>query len=169
MGKRWGKVDFRELKELEQRLAKLEQTDFDRFCREAAAEIAGRLLTKVKKRTIAGVVPAYATEEAKQQYWAGYTGGTLRDAWTILPVEKEGNNYIVTIVNNAEYASYVEYGHRQTPGRYVPALGKRLKANWVKGRFMLTISEQELERELPAMLEKKLRKFLYDSLYGGGR
>ena len=169
MGKRWGKVDFRELKELEQRLAKLEQTDFDRFCREAAAEIAGRLLTKVKKRTIAGVVPTYATEEAKQQYWAGYTGGTLRDAWTILPVEKHGNNYVVTIVNNTEYASYVEFGHRQTPGRYVPALGKSLKANWVKGRFMLTISEQELERELPAMLEKKLRKFLYDSLYGGGR
>ena len=26
-----------------------------------------------------------------------------------------------------EYASYVEYGHRQEPGRYVPALGKRLK------------------------------------------
>lgn len=51
MGKRWGKADFQALKDLEQRLDKLEKTDFDRFCREAAAEIAGRLLTKVKKRT----------------------------------------------------------------------------------------------------------------------
>lgn len=183
MGKRWGKADFQALKDLEQRLAKLKQTDFDRFCREAAAEIAGRLLTKAKKRTPVGVVPPYIYDNKKstvtatgasgkkrkfasreaaiyQQYWAGYTGGTLRDAWTILPVEKQGNNYVVTIVNNTEYASYVEYGHRQRPGWYVPALGKSLKANWVKGRFMLTISEQELERELPALLEQKLYTLL---------
>ena len=77
-------------------------------------------------------------------------------------MEKQGNNYVVTIVNNTEYASYVEYGHRQRPGRYVPALGKSLKASWVKGRFMLTISEQELEKELPALLERKLYTLLKD-------
>ena len=180
---RWGRADFQALKDLEQRIGKLEQVDFDQFCRETAAELAGRLLTKAKKRTPVGVVPKdlydnkkstvtvtgasgkkrkFASREAAiyQQYWAGYTGGTLRDAWTILPVEKQGNNYVVTIVNNTEYASYVEYGHRQRPGRYVPALGKSLKANWVKGRFMLTISEQELETQLPALLEQKLYTLL---------
>jgi hypothetical protein len=54
----------------------------------------------------------------------------------------------------------VEYGHRQRPGRYVPALGKRLKASWVKGRFMLTISIQELESQLPGVLERNLYNFL---------
>lgn len=167
MGKRWGKADFQALKDLEQRLGKLERTAFDRFCREAAAEIAGRLLTKVKKRTPVGTAPKDIYDNQKstaaaayQQDWAGYTGGALQDAWTILPVEKQGNSYVVTIVNNKEYASYVEYGHRQRPGRYVPALGKSLKANWVKGRFMLTISEQELEKELPALLEQKLYTLL---------
>jgi len=164
---RWGKVDFRELKELERRIDKLEQVDLDRFCQDMAKQIAQMLLRKVKKRTIAGVVPDYATEEAKQEYWAGYTGGTLRDAWTVLPIEKQGNNYVVTIVNNMEYASYVEYGHRQRPGRYVQQLGLRLKDSWVPGRFMLTISIQEVENTLPALLEEKLSKFLYDSLYGG--
>lgn len=185
MGGRWGRADFQALKDLEQRLDKLERTDFDRFCREAAAEIAGRLLTKAKKRTPVGVVPKdiydnkkstvtavgasgkkrkFASREVAiyQQYWVGYTGGTLRDAWTILPVEKVGNTYVVTIVNATEYASYVEYGHPQRPGRYVSALGKSLKANWVKGRFMLTISEQELEKELPALLEQKLYNLLKD-------
>ena len=185
MGKRWGKADFQALKDLEQRLNRLNQVDFDRFCRETAAEIAGLLLTKAKKRTPVGVVPKdiydnkkttvtavgasgkkrkFASHESAiyQQYWAGYTGGTLRDAWTILPVEKQGNNYVVTIVNNTEYVSYVEFGHRQRPGRYVPALGKSLKASWVKGRFMLTISEQELEKELPALLEQKLYNLLKD-------
>ena len=42
MGRRWGKADFADLKALERRIDKLEKTDFDRFCREAAADIADR-------------------------------------------------------------------------------------------------------------------------------
>ena len=168
MGRRWGRADFQALKDLEQRLDKLEKVDFDRFCQQTVKDLAGQILTQAKKRTIAGVVPDYATEEAKQQYWAGYTGGTLRDAWTVLPLEKQGNNYVVTIVNNTEYASYVEYGHRQRPGRYVPQLGLRLKNSWVPGRFMITIPMQDLEAKLPAILEQKLKAFLQESLFGGG-
>jgi len=115
MGKQWGKADFAELKALEQRIAKLEKADFDRLCRETAAELAKQLLAKVKKRTPVGVVPKNLYDNKKttvtatgasgknrkflsreaaiyQQYWAGYTGGTLRDAWTILHIEKQGNN-----------------------------------------------------------------------------
>lgn len=180
---RWGKADFRGLKELEQRIDKLEHVDRDRLCREAAAELAMRLLRAVKKRTPVGVVPQdiynhkedtvmvtgksgrqyeFLTKEAAayQRYWAGYTGGTLRRAWTVLPIEKQGDTYVATIVNNTEYASYVEYGHRQKRGRYVPALGKSLSANWVEGRLMLTISEQQLEKALPGVLERKLYKAL---------
>lgn len=195
---RWGKCDFRELEQLNKRLEQLSSVDFDAFCREAANEIAARLLEKVKKRTPVGVAPKfdeplttkvrgndYITQVTtktgekvfrkrkgksytmltrsgaiRDKYWSGYEGGTLRDAWTILPVEKQGDQYIVTVVNNIEYASYVEYGHRQTPGRYVPALGKSLKASWVKGRFMLTISTQELETQAPALLQQKLYLFL---------
>lgn len=43
----------------------------------------------------------------------------------------------VTAYNNVEYAAHVEYGHRQTPGRYVPAIGKRLKKDFVPGKKML--------------------------------
>ena len=101
-----------------------------------------------------------------QRYWSGYQGGTLRRAWTILPIEKQGGSYTVTVVNPTEYASYVEYGHRQTPGRYVPALGKRLKASWVPGKFMLTISTQEVESQAPKLLEKRLYAFLKGCLDG---
>ena len=47
---RWGKCDFRELEQLNKRLEQLSSVDFDAFCREAANEIAARLLEKVKKR-----------------------------------------------------------------------------------------------------------------------
>ena len=56
---------------------------------------------------------------------------------------------MVEIINPVEYASYVEYGHR-TPDH----------KGWVRGRFMMTLSERELERAAPELLEKKARKFL---------
>ena len=96
------------------------------------------------------------------RYWAGYRGGSLRDAWMILPVEKHGDVYEITVVNNLDYASYVEYGHRQTPGRYVPALGKTLTASWVPGKLMLTISEQEVKTLAPSILND----MLYEALKG---
>ena len=36
-----------------------------------------------------------------------------------------------------DYAPHVEYGHRQTPGRFVPTIRKKLKANYVPGRYYL--------------------------------
>ena len=104
--------------------------------------------------------------EIYTKYWAGYQGGALRQGWTILPIQKQGDTYQITVINNLLYASYVEYGHRQQPGRYVPALGKRLKAAWVPGRYMLTISTQELEQQAPALIEKQLYQFLKECFDG---
>lgn len=157
---RWGKCNFKELKNLEKRLEQLDKADLDQFCRQMANDLAGHLLNKVIKRTVPGQIPPYATEEAKAKYWSGYTGGNLRDNWSVLPIEKKGNDYIITVINNAQYASYVEYGHRQTPGHYVPALGLRLKKSWVPGRYMLTISTQELQQQAPKLIEQKLYQFL---------
>ena len=90
----------------------------------------------------------------------GGQGGTLRKNWTVSDVRKNGGNYEIEVSNSTEYASYVEFGHRQTPERFVPAIGKRLKKSWVKGKFMLTISEDELKRQAPAVIEKKITEWL---------
>lgn len=87
---RWGKCDFKELKNLEKRLGQLDKADLDQFCRQMANDLAGRLLRKVIKRTVPGQIPPYATEEAKSKYWSGYTSGNLRDNWSVLPIEKRG-------------------------------------------------------------------------------
>ena len=120
-----------------------------------------------KKRKFLSAEAAWLDE-----YWGGYVGGTLRRGWTgeeqqdayayaqSLNVVHSGDSYTIEIVNPVKYASYVEYGHRQTPGRFVPALGKRLKGSWVEGKFMLTISSQEIERDAPRVLEAKLKKKL---------
>ena len=77
-----------------------------------------------------------------------------------LNVTEADGKFTIEIVNPVEYASYVEFGHRQEPGRYVPAIGKRLKKSWVEGKFMLTIASQEVQESAPEVLEKKLKRKL---------
>lgn len=136
----------------------------------------------VKVTGKSGKTKTFLTKEGVilKKYWGSYHGGTLKRGWTAkteneaqsggsvnsaeyaqgLPVENSGRSYRIFIINPVHYASYVEYGHRQRPGRYVPAIGKRLKGGWAKGRFMLTISEQQLQNEMPAIIEKKLTAML---------
>ena len=184
------KVDFKELEKFADRISKLKQKDIDNFNEDAIKELAQRLFAKVIKRTPVGKKPTLKmlggeskTVKAKgnsgkskdflskqgaiiEQYWNGYVGGDLRRGWTIGSVTKTGTGYQIEVINPTEYASYVELGHRQEPGRFVPMIGKQLKKGWVPGKFMLTISEKELERDAPRILENKLNVFWRDVLNG---
>lgn len=157
---RMGKVDFKQLQEFTNKVEQaLGEDQMDLFMEACAKELAARLLTKVIKRTPVGEYP-------------DRVGGTLRRGWTAekqqsvtsyvndLKVTQNGENFTIEIVNPVEYASYVEFGHRQEPGRFVPAIGKRLKKSWVEGKFMLTISSQEIQDAAPAILERKLKRKL---------
>lgn len=158
-----GKVDIRGLENFKKNIEKsLGSSQIDLFLESCAKELAARLLAKVIKRTPVGQYPASS----------GKKGGTLRRGWTgeksqsasayanSLTISRSGGVYTIEIVNPVEYASYVEFGHRQEPGIFVPAIGKKLKEGWVEGKFMLTISEQEIERDAPKILENKLKKKL---------
>ena len=133
----WGKVEFSELTALRDRLERLQKTDFDAFCRAVTKDIAARLLRKTIQKTPVDT-------------------GELRRSWTVGTVEKRGDLYYIEVINPLEYAQYVEYGHRQTPGRYVPAIGKRLKRSWVQGKFMLTLSENEIQRDMDKIINSAL-------------
>ena len=182
----WGSVDFRELGQLAERLEKLAETDMEKVCVSAGNECQQVLLNKVKKRTPVGHKPVFnepTTIKVKgksgktrsflsssgailAQHWTGYRGGTLRDAWKALPPVCARGHYTFVVLNPMKYASFVEYGHRQRPGRFVPALGKRLKASWVKGRYMLTVSENELKSLMPRIFEKAVDKTLREAVNG---
>lgn len=86
--------------------------------------------------------------------------GNLRQNWELGDVTKRGFNYTVEMENPVEYASYVEFGHRQEVGRYVPAIDKRLVAPWVEGKYMATKSVDEVKEELPKIAEEKINKKL---------
>ena len=105
-------------------------SDTESFLESCTKDLAARLFASVKRRT-----PSVT--------------GNLRRGWTVGEIRHEGNDYIIDITNPVEYATYVEYGHRTRNHR-----------GWVTGKFMMTISEQELQRIAPRVLENKIRDFL---------
>ena len=85
--------------------------------------------------------------------------GDLRRAWTAEGLAVDGGGWVVKVINNTDYASYVERGHRQTPGRFVPAIGKRLKASWVPGQFFMRDSMNIISAQLPELITPGLWAF----------
>ena len=146
---RSGTINFRDFERIQNNLEKLNQEQVDLFIDACAKELAARLLAKVIKRRPVGDYPNSS----------GKKGGTLRRGWTggktqsavayadSLTIHHFGDAYVIEIVNPVEYASYVEFGHRTSNHK-----------GWVNGRFMLTISEQEIQNAAPAIIEKKLMK-----------
>lgn len=161
----WGNCDYKQLQRLRDSLATLQSMDMDRFCTEVSKELAARLLSLVIPATPVGQYPKST----------GKKGGTLRRGWTAksqaeatkggkadvkayaqsLPVFKQGSNYYIEVINPVEYASYVEFGHRTRGGD-----------GWVPGQYFLTLSEQDLERLAPGVIERKLEALLREVFNG---
>lgn len=62
------------------------------------------------------------------------------------------------IGTDVEYAPYVELGHHQTPGRYVPAIKKRLVASWVNGKPYLRPAVENHSDEYEKIIANELKE-----------
>jgi len=71
--------------------------------------------------------------------------------------KKEGGDIVATIGTNVEYSPYVELGHHQEPGRYVPALGKRLVADWVAPKPYLRPALEDHILEYQKIINQEMR------------
>lgn len=59
--------------------------------------------------------------------------GDLRNRWEISKVYRTPASYYIEIFNTVYYASYIEYGHKQQVGRFVPGVISNGKFTYVKG------------------------------------
>ena len=162
---RWGSVDYKQLQKLRDNLQRLQEIDMDKFCEDVSKGLAARLLQLVIPVTPVGQYPKST----------GKKGGTLRRGWTAkteqeaaggsgdgrnkvasyvnaLPVFKRGRTFYIEVINPVHYASYVEFGHRT-----------RGEGGWLAGQYFLTLSEKDLERVAPAVIEKKLEALLREA------
>lgn len=185
---KWGNCDFKELKKFQEELENMSKANIQKFCKDISKELAARLLRKVIKRTPVGDYSHDITiiakkdskkhkkgeEFTKKVNSSGKMGGTLRRGWTakteeeaekgigksvskdkienwvdMLPIKHIRNTFQIDVTNVVNYSSYVEYGHRT-----------RGHKGWVEGKFMLTISEKEINSQLPKFIESKLTELL---------
>lgn len=116
-------------------------------------EITARTYATVKKRTPVGVYNPIMING--KSYNNGKVGGTLRASWQ-MSTTQSSQGVISRIYNNIEYAEYVEYGHRQQVGRFVPQIGAKLKQPFVKGSYMLSKSLIEIKPQVDTIIQKYL-------------
>ena len=110
------------------------QNTVDDFCIQVTQEIAQIVFKNAIKRT-----PVDTSKLVK--------------AWNTENLKKEGTIYKIEIVNPIEYAEFVEFGHRKKNGK-----------GWVKGFFMLTIAERDLQRNLDKIIRGKVDAFIMEAL-----
>ena len=100
------------------------------------------------------------------KYRTPVDSGHLRRNWFISKAKRSGKHYRAEIYNNIEYAPWVENGHRQEVGRYVPAIGKRLVNGFVEGKHMLRDSLFDLQKAAPDFIKRKSEDFLSRMMEG---
>lgn len=69
-----------------------------------------------------------------------------------------GNGVTLYLGTNVYYAPYVELGHAQEVGRYVPAIGKRLKQPFVAGKEFLRPAMENHTTEYHQIIIDELNK-----------
>ena len=126
MADKWG-VNTTEWKKMQEKLQKISQNSKDDslayFLKGFMVEMAERVIAKTKPRTPVDT-------------------GALRQAWILGDVHRDGNNISVEILNGMEYATFIEYGHK--------IVRNGIEVGWCNGRFMLTISINEIRNQIPA-------------------
>lgn len=139
------KIDFRELEAFAKKLEDAKKLDIDKFLKQSTKELAGRLIAKAIRNTPTGKYPAST----------GKVGGTLKRAWTVGKLRKDSSGYVIDVINPVHYASYVEYGHHT-----------RNRKAYRIGRYMMTKATNEINAQVPEILDKKFSRFIQNIVEG---
>lgn len=149
-------IDFGGFEELQKRINELNGPEIEVAKTQSVKDMAAVYLREAKANTPVG--KHISVKIGKRRF----TGNTehMRRSWGAGTVEKDGKDCKIKIFNSASYASYVNDGHRQQPGRYVPILGKQLVKNWVDGLNMAEKAEAETEKAAKRILRRNINRAL---------
>lgn len=147
--------------------------NFARQCEAAAADLkpyAGQVLDEVGEKFLDIVQAAIqgAGNVDKGKLLASFAKGGGGNIYVL-----NTGGLTLTIGTNVEYAKWVNDGHRQKPGRFVPGVwegnhfryvpgaktGMVLKASFVQGSHFFDKSVQVLERMFPEMTDRAFEQF----------
>lgn len=149
-------INFSGFAELQKRIEELNGVQMQAAKQQSVKEMAAVYLAEAKRNT-----PTRGVQTVERNGVTITTNSEhMKRSWNAGAVEQNGREYKVKVFNTASYASYVNDGHRQQPGRYVPVLGKRLVKNWVDGLNMAEKAEKETERQSKNILRRNINRVL---------
>lgn len=151
------KWDIKEWVDFGRRVGSIDR--FDEHMETAVREIARKLHNMLIKHTPVDFGTLQAFWRTNENY--SYT------------VDQTPRGFMVTLYNRAQYATWVNDGHRQRPGRFIPGYwegnhfrydpnadgGMVLKRSWVQGRFFVEKSVVEVEPTMTKLIERELNKW----------
>lgn len=147
--------------------------EFSRRCEALKADLkpyAGKVLEEAGEEFLNIVQSAIegAGNVDKGRLLASFTKGRPGNIWVL-----NTGGLTLEIGTNVEYAKWVNDGHRQQPGRFIPGYwegnhfryspgaktGMVLKASFVAGSHYFDRSVQIFERMFPEMMDKSFEQF----------
>lgn len=106
------------------------------------------VLAELEKACKKGLEIVGGTAEGHAKQYCPVDTGTLRNS-----IRREAeSSRSEAIGTDTLYAPYVELGHHQQPGRYVPAIGKRLVREFVPGKPYLRPALENHKEEYQQIL-----------------
>ena len=150
-------IDFSGFEELNERLAKLRDVQSMSAVKKRILKRLGAKYLKVAKKNTHD--NDYMEVERNGKIYRTESEHMKR-SWSAGRVQLEGVTGKIMVFNSASYASYVNDGHKQTPGRYVPILGKRLVKSFVDGKNMAEKAAAATEKSAKTIMEDAIKKHL---------
>lgn len=123
--------------------------EFQEFAKHVNAVVSGDQLKTEVKKSVKNVGETY---KRNAQANTPVKTGDLRRSWQLKGPFFSGLDISIELRNSKNYASFVENGHRQKVGQYVPVIGKRLKASWVPGQHFLQKATDQTSSQMPQLL-----------------
>ena len=77
--------------------------------------------------------------------------GFMRKSWAVTPTKKTASGAEKSLINKADYSSYVNYGHR-----IVNRSGETV--GWVPGKFILEKAVSKVEKQLVEEFRKEVER-----------
>ncbi|MBS5890660.1 MAG: HK97 gp10 family phage protein [Negativicoccus succinicivorans] len=158
---------------------KLNIDQWKKFAEAIAISTDQKRIDEAKANAVRLMAAAYL-REAKTQTPTGARGTVevngkeyriqtehMRRSWDTGKLERGARVYQMAVTNSASYASFVNDGHRQTPGRFVPILGKQLVANFVGGQHMAEKAQAYTESKAGGIIRRQTSALLKELKNGG--
>ena len=163
------KFDLKDFTDFKDSLIKLSQSgDIQAFNKKVVENMASMYVREAKLNTPVGKRSVKFMQHGKIQT-KYFDSEHTRQSWSIGKYQLNNTSGKVEGFNTSSYASFLNDGHRQEVGRFLPWIGQskggvmqggRLKKPWVDGAYMHEKAEKALSKNAKRIMEITLKKWI---------